>query len=158
MGFREQLNRKPTLSAGVVFGLLALLAVWALVVRLTNRASLQAGGEIYFSTNDGKTWFANPAMNQPPFDYDGATAVRCYVFRVGDSASFVGYLETNTPQMYDLLTGVSHGPGALPAGGTLVKKPGAGTWVPAMSPAGMKITNVTDPAGSGEEPQPVLPE
>lgn len=112
MGFREQLNRKPTFSAGVVFGLLALLAVWALVVRLTNRASLQAGGEIYFSTNDGKTWFANPAMNQPPFDYDGATAVRCYVFRVGDSASFVGYLETNTPQMYDLLTGVSHGPGA----------------------------------------------
>jgi hypothetical protein len=123
-----------------------------------NRPSAVSGLHAYYTTDDGRTWFADAWEQVPPFDHDGLSAVRCYVFKTSNSGPFAGYLEMNTREMHDQLTGAAHtiGP-VIPTLGMLVKRPGDKNWVPEASPAGQRILMVKSPDGSAQPPQPVYP-
>src|SRR5947207_15826357 len=53
----------------------------------------------YFTTDDGKTYFEDSADKVAPFDKDGKEAVRAHVFKCGQGAPFVGYLEKLDPKV-----------------------------------------------------------
>ena len=57
-----------------------------------------AGAMRYFSTDDGKTWFADEATKLAPFRKDGKDAVRAYVFKCADGKKFIAFLERLTPE------------------------------------------------------------
>jgi hypothetical protein len=157
VGFREQLNQKPIVTGGVILALVVLLLIYWVFSLVPRHPSSALGGEFYFTSDDGKTWFADDASKIPPFDHDGSQAVRCYVFKADDSPPFAGYLEMYTSAVHDYLTGGTRGTGPpiIPSQGTLVKKPGAKQWVSELSPSGQKISNITGPNGSAVDP--VLP-
>jgi hypothetical protein len=160
LGLREEINKKPGIAAGIVGGVIVLLVIFVIW-------QLFGGGppsghqsiKIYFTADDGRTWFVDDSDKVPPFDHGGAPAVRCFVFKSSSSAPFVGYLQEFTPAMHDQLTGVAgaHGMPLDPSGEILVKKPGEKKWVPSYSPQGVKIMDVHAPDGSAEKPQPVYP-
>lgn len=138
----------------------AILVLIAMVIFhfKASQPSAISGAKMYYTIDDGKTWFPDAWEKIPPFDNDGAQAVRCYVFKSASSGPFVGYLETYSQSVHDKLTGADKSP--LPVdvvSGTLVKKPGDKTWVAQVSPAGQKIMNVKAPSGSAEPVEPVYP-
>jgi hypothetical protein len=158
VGLRDQINRKPAVAAGAV-GVLILVLVCALVVSVKrSEPSAISGARMYYTTDDGKTWFADAWEKVPPFDHDGAQAVRCYVFKTPTSGSFVGYLETYTQAAHDYLSGAMNSPVPVDTTkGTLVKRPGDKNWVSTASPAGEKVKDVKPPNGSSGPVEPVSP-
>lgn len=106
--------------------------------------------KVYYTVDDGRTWFADDSGKPLPFDHNGQMAVRCFVFKCSTSAPFVGYLET--------LTKASDPSSVSSGAAVLVKKPGARDWAPIYSRDGLEITgDIRCPDGSGERPQPVSP-
>lgn len=159
MGLREKLNERPQVSAGVVVGVvLALIALILYEMFGGGPSKHMSGGELYFSADDGQTWFADSADKPTSTDHNGAEAYRCFVFKTSTSAPFAGYLEKLTPPPPPPATGGPVGP-AVPDPYTtdFVKKPGDKQWVPKMSPQGQKIVDVHAPGGSAEVPQLVVP-
>jgi hypothetical protein len=159
VSLREQINQRSVVFGGitgVVVLLLIALVFWELFGgRQPARVSTE---KVYYTTDDGRTWFADDSRNVPPCEHDGAMAVRCMVFKCSSSAPFAGYLEELTPQAHDEMMASAQHSSMLPFGGILVKKPGAKNWVLSYTPEGAKIINdVHCPAGSGERPQSVLP-
>jgi hypothetical protein len=159
VGLRDQINQKPAIASVLIVGLiLFLLGMIVIQLRGNRPLSGPSGMQSYFTTDDGRTWFADAAEQIPPFDHNGLPAVRCYVFETANSANFAGYLETYTQQIHDELTGVTHVAGPVNTeAGSFVKRPGDKNWVLEMSPAGQRIVKVKSPDGSAEPPQPVLP-
>lgn len=158
VGLRDQINQKPGIAAGVMSLLIVCVATaWVIHFR-SDRPSALSGNQMYFTADDGKTWFPDAWEKVPPIDHDGTQAVRCYVFKTPSSAPFAGYLETYTPAIHDFLTGARKTP--LPVdvtAGTLLKRPGDKNWVPAMSAAGLRIKDVKAPDHSSTPPEPVFP-
>ena len=112
---------------------------------------------MYFSDDDGATYFLDNLAQEVPFDHNGKLAFRAYVFRCQSGAPFVAFLgrplgassaqpkpaaPVNTEE--GIRAAVKH-----PAsGGALeVKKPGQTTWVPLSSPEGNEIASVKCPDG-----------
>jgi len=148
VGLRDQINQKPGIVAGMVAGLIVLLVgviYWQLA---GGRPSAVSGVKLYFSSDDGHTWFADVAEKPSPFDHEGSQAFRCYVFKSASGSTFAGYLEK------DGATGSAMPPSG---GGSMVKRPGDRNWVPELSPAGQKVADVKSPDGSAAPPQPVMP-
>ena len=158
VGLRDQLNQKPLIAAGIVVAMILSLVVIFFSYLHAGRPSALSGVQFYYTTDNGKTWFAEASEKVPPFDHDGAQAVRCYVFKTASSGPFAGYLETYTQAVHDYLTGVVKSPIPLDAtSGTLVRRPGDRIWALAVSPAGQKIKDVKAPNGSTEPVEPVFP-
>lgn len=162
LGLREQINNKPGITRGAVGGAVVLLAafiVWQLIGG--HRAITHPSVQMFYTSDDGRTWFADDYNKVPPFDHDGAPAVRCAVFKCSATGPFAGYLLEMTPAMHDQLTGLvkpdAQHPGLSPSGETLVKKPGGKNWVLSYTSEGVNIMNVHCPGGSSEKPQPVFP-
>jgi hypothetical protein len=160
VGLREQINQKPVVTSAVIGGLILLVIVWTIWQFIPHRPSDPTGIKLYYTTDGGKTWFADAAEKVPPFDHDGSPAVRCQVFKTATSAPFAGYLETYSKQMHDQLTGGApvQGPPGPASTGLLIKRPGDKTWVPELSPQGQRITSdikIPDGfPGSAEEVSP----
>jgi hypothetical protein len=158
VGLRDQINRKPAVVAGAIGVLILLLICFTVFNLKKGQPSAVSGAQMYYTSDDGKTWFADAWEKVPPFDHGGAQAVRCYVFKTASSGPFAGYLETYTPAVHDRLTGVVQSPLPLDVpSGTLVKRPGDKNWVPMVSPAGQKITSVKPPDGSAGSAEALLP-
>lgn len=158
VGVRDQINSKPAIAGAVIAGVIVLLIAFIFLQLRANHESPISGERMYYTTDDGRTWFADAVEKIPPFDHNGSMAVRCYVFKTSNSAPFVGYLETYTQPVHDRLAGITKGLAPIDQwSGTLVKRPGDAKWVVGMSPAGQKIMNVKSPDASPEPPQPVTP-
>src|SRR3954470_798778 len=57
------------------------------------------GAQSWFTADDGKTWFADDLNKLPPFEKNGRTVSRVYLFSCdGGKTVFVGYLERFTPE------------------------------------------------------------
>ena len=161
----------------LAFGL-GVLAIVGLFLLLRGRggepnsasADIPRIDKAWYSTDDGKTWFADDKRKLPPFDHDGKLAVRCWVYSCdgGKGAPFAAYLERFEPSAKQRLETLHASKDSAPAGaageieqllsnGLEVKKPGAGTWVPAASSAGLTIRQPTCPSDPTKPAQLVLP-
>jgi len=160
MGIREKLNDKPAVAAGIGVGAVVLAAV-VLVTQLSHGGG--PSDSAYFTTDDGKTWFADDASNIPPFAKDGKEAVRAYVFECGGK-QFVNHLERFTPERKKLMIDTAAAQKAgqplppppaaasrTPMWGQEFKKPGDKEWVPAGNLAKTgPILNAKCPDAKGE--------
>ena len=90
---REKLNDSklgPIVAAGFV-----VVAIGVLVYLLwpAHRADATS---LYYSDDDGKTFFKDSVYNFPPFDHNGKTADEAMVL-IDRGSNFVGYLIRYTP-------------------------------------------------------------
>jgi hypothetical protein len=161
MAIRETLNRNKPLTMGIA----AAIAGLAITYAVLNSQDAAPPGTLYvfFTTDDGKTWFKDVASNVPPFTKDGKEAVRAHVFRCGTGPDFVGYMERNSPEVmaevkrYKDSNTMPDTPTAmrLAETGVQLKRPGETAWVTRQQ-LGQEMPSVTCPDGQGT-PMPVVP-
>jgi hypothetical protein len=167
MSIREAINRKPVVAAVATCAVVLAILLVALGQMRSSGFTASSVSRMYFSDDDGKTFFADDASNVAPFDHNGKQAVVAVVYRCGGEP-FVGYLMKYSLDAKASLDQFSPSdrltnPVALNirAHAGEVKKPGGSRWVPldADGPnTGLDaILSVTAPPGSSGDPQPVLP-
>lgn len=162
MGVREILNRNKPLTLAAA----ALIVGGAIAYAIFSGGNANPPGMLYvfFTTDDGKTWFKDSASNVPPFKTsDGKEAVRAHVYQCAGGSEFVGYMERNSPEVmaevkrYKDTNTMPDTPTAmrLAETGVQLKKPGETAWVTRVQ-LGQDIPAVKCPDGSGT-PMPVVP-
>jgi hypothetical protein len=153
------MNKNPAMASGITIGLIVLVLVLMVMYLRSGGALPPRGMQVYFTVDDGKTYFSADRTNIAPWTSDGKEAVRCHVFKCNDQL-FVGYLTKNIPkgksfveqQMNSVTdkvaqTGVPEdGPGAL------VKLPGASNkWISQKAKAAVVLMSVKCPDGTVED-------
>jgi hypothetical protein len=162
MSIREAINRRPGIVAAVAVLLLLTGVGMAIAIR-SGSSPRSAGERVWFSDDDGKTWFPGDVRALPPFDHNGKPAVRAVVFRCDThKKTFVAYLQRFTPEGQRMLREARSGNGpsslnALQTHGVEVKSPGAATLVNANSPEGIKLRNPGCPEGDQDNVNEVIP-
>ena len=153
MGLRDTLNtnRSFGLVAGIV---LVVVAVGAIAYQISSSGpAAPAGGDAFYTVDDGKTYFPSSTKELPPFQHEGKSAVRAYVYECNDKP-FVAYLEQYTPEAKKVIEEVNRPrqggtPGPPPnlgnaigaqQSGRQIKKPGDKDWIAALSPQGNALT------------------
>jgi hypothetical protein len=159
MGIRERINDNRGVTIGVIAAVI-VLAVGAVVMQvMAGRKAFKSGlPELYYTVDDGKTFFAANSKNVPPFDYQGKTAVKAYVFRCPNGKLFVGYVERYNEAAQKLILA---GKGTIDTQvfGRELKKPGDTKWVKSGDNAAVaKVTDIKCPDGQSGEPEPVEPD
>jgi hypothetical protein len=138
MGVREQLQKRPMLATALAAAVVLaagcyIFAQWG-DWQPTSAPPVQA----FVSFDDGKTFEVAPADELPPFERDGKTALRAYVFACdGGKTKFVGYLERYSERGKELMREMrkqqaSNGRPSLPSQlleGMEIKRPGETEWV-----------------------------
>jgi len=168
VGIRETLNQNPGLTTGVTAGIIILALVLIIWSNLSGGGSASNGGSVsklYYSDDDGKTWYADDVSKVPPYDHNGKQAVRAHVYKCKDGKLFVGYLEELNSDYRTKLEKAKSAPGGRGAlledamiGGMEFKKPGPNNkWVRQMTPDAQKVLDVTCPDGSRETLEQVIP-
>ena len=138
MSVRDAISGNPGVGTAAAAGL-ALIGALAVFLHAPTRSAPVHHDQCFFTTDDGKTWFADRSTNIPPFDKDGKQAVRAYVFRAADGTEFVDYLERFKPEARQVLeqanspTPGQKGPDetvvrAAFTDGRQVKRPGDASW------------------------------
>jgi hypothetical protein len=161
MAVKESIERYRGLSVGIAVAFI-LLTIWYLWSSVRGPAGSDAQ-KAFFSVDDGKTWFVDHATKIAPFQHDGATAYRAYVFTCDNGQTkWVGYLEryrdtgkqsaSTSPTLPP-----PRGQSAAPTGHE-VKKPGADQWVDSadMSKASAVMTTKC-PHNGQHRPIPLEP-
>jgi len=159
MGIREQLNKHPRLIS--IITILIILIVLVLGVITSRRTSLRqvaaiAPRELFFTVDDGKTYFTGDGSQLAPFDHNGAEAYQAVVYQCGSGPAFVGYLvRYPEAKRAELLRRLSMPQSPFDPEGSdarreaiEVKAPGSGKWFPTDSPAAGNIIFVKCPDGS----------
>ncbi len=178
MGIRETLNQNPAITTGVTIGIIVIALGFIGWQVLSGDGAPSAVTKMYYTVDDGATYFADDANKLSPFDHEGKPAVRCYVFTCDKKKSqFVAYLERLTPEAQKKMAAaleaqkkaVPTAPGANVPGpfgpetdfiaqeGTEVKKPGAPKWFKRNSVEGEKAVQPSCPDGKNEMLDIVLP-
>jgi hypothetical protein len=75
MNVRQFVNQHPRVMAVLVVVFLGMCG-WVLWGQASASAGLKPAKSAYFTTDEGKTWFADDIGKLPPFDKDGKEAVR----------------------------------------------------------------------------------
>lgn len=156
MGIRQWLNERPAIAVGL--SLLVVLCMTGVVVYeiRSGRPHFPSGApQVYFTVDDGHTYFAASSNNYPPFDYNGQQAVAAYVYEC-NGKRFVGYLERYNPDAHALIVAGKATPDTLRYGREL-KHPGDKLWIKSGDlVTESRITNIASPDGQGT-PVPVMP-
>jgi hypothetical protein len=166
MSLREQINEHKKLTT---IGLVILIAAafYMLSFRNHDNTNNVVPSQAFFTFDDGKTWFVDSSRRIPPFEYNGKTAVRAYVFSKGGSNYFVGYLEQFTPaakkEMEATVAASIPGPHPPPfsaptlfaVSGRELKRPGDSVWVSASDIA--RASEICSVRGYGASAMPVQP-
>jgi hypothetical protein len=129
MGVREQITRHPgwAWTAGAT---LLVAAVLLILAQLRANAPRPYTGKAFFSTDDGKTWFEDDIEKLPPFEHDGKTAYRAYVFTCdGGKTQWVGYLQRYAKAIREKNNRARRGTGPI-TDGIELKRPGDAEWIP----------------------------
>jgi hypothetical protein len=166
MGIREKLNQNPWIATGGA-GAVIVIAIVVVVMQAFGRggppSDIVTNSNVFFTTDDGKTWFADDVKNIPPFTKDGKEAVRAHVYRTSDGTEFVGYLERYSPASKRALAAALAKPVEEqledPYASVQIecKKPGETTWVSMNDPRAQAIMNVVSPKGAGDKVSHVSP-
>ena len=153
MGIRDAINRHPAWAA-ILSSVAVILVI--MVIFLRNRAVDASHAKVFYTTDDGATFFADDLEKVPPFDHDGKPAVRAFVFTSdGGEHQFVQYLQKFSDDVKgrmdarQLRTQIGLG---------LIKKPGSASWIQESSPkaAAMMAPPRPDAIAKGQYRQ-VLP-
>jgi hypothetical protein len=169
-----EVHPRQSLNKHWIIGIIAaLILIVASMVLLANwRKEATAPGavplkQVYFTDDDGQTWFADDATKVYPFDHGGKQAYRAYVFKCGESGKpFPAYLEQIKEETRTKIADLRANPSTQPSpdqieraiqGGRQVRKPGTEEWIDAQSEAGEAITTPTCPDNPEGEVFPVFP-
>jgi hypothetical protein len=166
VGIRETLNQNPGLTTGVTAGII-VVALGIIIWQAAGGSGSAPSGpnKLFYSDDDGATYFADDVTKVPPFDHNGKPAVRAHVYKCKDGKKFVGYLERVNADFRARMEKARPGPGGQAAlmedamiGGMEYKKPGAtNKWVRQMTPDAQKVMDVTCPDGNREELEQLTP-
>ena len=138
MAVRDFIRNRPRLAGALA--VVAILGAGVAIFVQVRGMGPSGPGNLYYTTDDGKSYFADSALKIPPFDKGGKPAARAHVFECGGKRE-VGYLSRYTPEAIRALeeAKASRGtgkpppnPGRLATIGTTgmeVKRPGEATWV-----------------------------
>jgi hypothetical protein len=138
VGLRELIKGNQYVAGA--FGVLMIVGSAVAIFIQARDDGSTSSGEVYFSNDDGKSFFPAPSTKLPPFERDGKPAYRAHVFECGGKR-VVGYLSRYTPEALKALeeAKAARGTGKPPANvqqlatigttGTEVKRPGDATWV-----------------------------
>src|SRR5688500_13674974 len=162
MGVREALNKNPKTAAIVVVALLALGGGIAFLMTRGGAGEATVQETVFFTVDDGKTWFPDRADKLYPFERDGKLAYRVQVYKCGgDPKPFAAYIQRIEANA------LKEAQAAQAAGKKReeieriwearleVKSPGGTEWVPQRGQAGEKVTAPKCPPG--QTPVIVLP-
>jgi len=112
---------------------------------LKGRSDLSYAGKVFYSDDDGKTWFLDDLTKGSPFDHGGKQAYRALVYRCPGGESFVASLAKYS----------DHQKAQMGTDGRLIgmamedmKKPGESKWVTNSTPA--ERPKVACPGGGGD--------
>jgi hypothetical protein len=162
VGLRETLNNNSKITTGVTIALIVVVLgyiIYAGTGHGPGGSPAPAKDRVFYTDDDGATWFADDATKIPPFDHNGKQAVRARVYRCGGK-TFVNHVERYTPEVQKRLQQAqarSAGGGdvvAAEVAGIEIKSPGEERWVNANDPAATKIMH---PKCSGGDLELVLP-
>lgn len=142
MGFRETVNRNQPVVIGVV--LLTILIAGYVIFSQARGVGSRKVTRVYYTVDDGKTWFDDDIEKVPPFLVDGKEAVKVDVMDC-KGTKFAGVLQKYTPETKQVLEKayqekqsgkVSTQTAAVAQaranpGSILFKKPGAKDWMSA---------------------------
>lgn len=170
MGLRESLNKNPAVATGLAIGIV-VVAVALMIWSMAGGSGAGGGGagaeaKQYYTTDDGKTWFADDYSKLAPFDKDGKQAVVAHVYRdLDNKQEFVAFMSRLTPEGKKIAEERARKAAAGDFGaieGAVVpmeyKRPGEAAWVKGNDPRAMAIMNeVKSPKGSTNV-EPVYPE
>jgi hypothetical protein len=169
-GLVETLRGQPV-AVGLAAGTVLLVMVIVLVLRSGDSSSVAAskgGAKLYFTDDDGKTWFLEDAKKIPPFvGSRGKDTYRAVLYRCGHGKVFVGHLEGYDEATKRTMTqAVAKDPRAaenMPfLGGMKVKRPGGKRWVTmkigSPSPEYMEIMTPVCPDGANTNIEVVSPD
>lgn len=155
------LERNKTVAISVV-AIAILISGYMIYKQIRTMTGSAAAGDIFFSDDDGQTWFSQPSGTISA-TRGGKEAVRAHVFSCGGK-QFVGYLEKYSPAAKVALEQAAEAAKkgeqvdrskvqlAIMNNGLLMKAPGDPAWVSAMGPASEKIRNVKCPDDSAAMP------
>ena len=138
MGVRTSPNEKPRVAiiGSICFGVIvAAMIYWELrparaVIPKTN---------VYYTDDDGKSWFEGPAAKITPFDHSGKQAVRCFLYQTSSGQTFVGYEQRLTDQAKALMESSPEAIAGLHLAEVMVKRPGETEWHLKNSESGMAV-------------------
>jgi len=169
MTIREAIRRRPWV--GIAFAgaaaLTAVAAAWS-SVRSPRPLVPRIPSEVYFSDDDGKTYFADDSWHVPPYDHAGKEALQAAVFRCPGGRPFVGYLirysragKAALEAMPDSARIVlSPNVMALRQSTQSVKRPGEKKWYAIDDDRASALGSILAPScpdGSSDHPEQVLP-
>ena len=167
MGVRQALNENPLVSMGAASILIvaALLFIfWHLGGDHPRHTAVAQ--KMYYSDDDGKTYFADQAYKLTPFPGpNNRPAVQAMVCQCGNGKPFVACLSRYTEEGRKTAEKVASDPrfpAAFRPNPTLVevKKPGAKTWIrfdPKNPKSYIDATMPKCPAGGTDFPRPIYP-
>lgn len=140
-------NRFVRMAAVILTAVTAAALLWS-VGNGGLRAVKPSNAKSWYTSDNGSTWFADDLSKLPPFEKDGKTVSRVYLYSCpGETKPFVGYLERFTPAGKAKLQKILERKGA-PVPGSIeeimtneveVAKPGTNTWVRPTDPEGIAI-------------------
>lgn len=161
MHVREFISARGVWVAPVAI-VVVIIAVCVLLRSTFHEARPGPITQAYYSDDDGATYFADDLLKAYPFDHNGKTAYRAYVYRCGDSGNaFVGYLARQIGDgRSPAFTSTADAVKAAVHGGknntsVEVKKPGNNAWFSLDTPGGQAIANVV--CADGQRPLAALP-
>jgi len=139
----------------IAIAMIAVAAAFIIWNGASGRTASSAGGEkAFFTDDDGKTWFKDDVKKLPPFERNGKQAVRCFVYRCGESGRpWVSHLMRYTAQGKKQVESKTNDPGGLSERAVVlieVKEAGTGNkgWIDANDPRAAAIQQLTCPDGT----------
>ena len=164
MSLRETMNKNKNISVGITIAII-LVAIVFIYLQIRGERIPEAPPQMaYYTTDEGKTYFAEDQMHEVPFDHNGQQAVRAWLYTCGTSTEKkLAYFERYTAAFVKQIaqSKASNQPMdpmiIVEQGDTIydVKKPGSATWVQKASPTGQKI--ITPVCPPGQNPNWVSP-
>jgi len=167
MGVRQTLNENPiigTAAAGILIVAALVFIFWHLSG--DRQRHVNVAQKMYYSDDDGKTYFADQAYKLTPFPGpNNRPAVQAMVFQCGNGKPFVAYLSRYSEQgrqIAEKVTADPRIPAAFRPNPMLieVKKTGTKTWIkfdPKNPKSYVDATMPRCPGGGTDFPRPVYP-
>ncbi len=140
MRIRDTINENPWIGRAAV-GMVILIALLVTVSMFGGEPVVRGPAQAYFSTDDGRTWFADDASKIPPFEHNGQTAYLAGVHQFEGTEPFVAYLIRYTPEgkaeLERFLASVRNSSdprvNEIKLRTREIKRPGEQTWTPSDS-------------------------